>query len=223
MRFIFVRHGHPNYELDCLTELGHQHAEAAALALQNEGISEIYASTCGRAYETAQHTADKLNLPIVKCDFMREIRWEPKDGVELLKGGNPWFLAWDMIERGQSLLSPDWRQIEPYCHSEVVDYEAAVSKAIDQWLLELGYEREGENYRVVGQNTQRTVAMFSHGGSSAAALSHIANIPFPYFCASFPLDFTAITTFHLSDVPGALTAPRFEVLGDARHIQGLRP
>ena len=29
MRIIFVRHGHPNYRKDCLTELGHAHAEAA--------------------------------------------------------------------------------------------------------------------------------------------------------------------------------------------------
>lgn len=220
MRLIFVRHGHPNYELDCLTELGHRQAEAAALVLRSEGISEIYASTMGRATETAQHTAAHLGLPVIPCDFMREIHWAPKDGTEMLKNGNPWFLAWDMIERGQSLLSPDWRTTEPYCHSEVVEYGHAVAQAIDGWLKQLGYEREGENYRVVGQNTQRTVALFSHGGSSAAALSHIANIPFPYFCASFPLDFTAITTFRLSDTPGALTAPRFEVLGDARHIKG---
>ena len=49
MRIVFVRHGHPNYELDCLTELGHLHAEAAAKRVADEGISEIYASTCGRA------------------------------------------------------------------------------------------------------------------------------------------------------------------------------
>ena len=54
MRIVFVRHGHPNYEKDCLTELGHKQAQAAAERVANEGICEIYASTCGRAYETAQ-------------------------------------------------------------------------------------------------------------------------------------------------------------------------
>jgi glycosyltransferase involved in cell wall biosynthesis len=38
MRIVFVRHGHPNYADDCLTELGHEHAEAASLRLLNEGI-----------------------------------------------------------------------------------------------------------------------------------------------------------------------------------------
>ena len=39
MRIIFVRHGHPNYVNDCLTELGHKHAAAAAERLKDEGIS----------------------------------------------------------------------------------------------------------------------------------------------------------------------------------------
>ena len=30
MRIIFVRHGHPNYELDCLTPLGKLQAQAVA-------------------------------------------------------------------------------------------------------------------------------------------------------------------------------------------------
>ena len=42
MRIIFVRHGHPDYAHDCLTELGKKHAAAAALRLQDEGIIEYY-------------------------------------------------------------------------------------------------------------------------------------------------------------------------------------
>ncbi len=34
MRIIFVRHGEPNYELDCLTETGKKQAEAAARRLE---------------------------------------------------------------------------------------------------------------------------------------------------------------------------------------------
>ena len=222
MRIVFVRHGHPNYELDCLTELGHLHAQAAARRVADEGISEIYSSTCGRALETAGYTAELLGLPIVRCDFMREIRWASKDATELFRGGNPWFIAWDKMERGETLHHKDWQLREPHCHSEVVDHYAAVSAAFDQWLLELGYQREGEYYRVVGENTNRTVAMFSHGGSSSVVLSHIANIPFPYFCGAMPADFTAVTILRLSDQPGALTGPRFEVINDAHHIRGCK-
>ena len=35
MKIVFVRHGHPNYHEDCLTELGHLQAEAAARRLES--------------------------------------------------------------------------------------------------------------------------------------------------------------------------------------------
>ena len=41
MRIVFVRHGHPNYKDDCLTELGHLHAEAAAKRLADESFDAI--------------------------------------------------------------------------------------------------------------------------------------------------------------------------------------
>ena len=42
MHIVFVRHGHPNYKLDCLTELGHNQAAAAAERLADEGIDKLY-------------------------------------------------------------------------------------------------------------------------------------------------------------------------------------
>ena len=59
MRIIFVRHGHPDYKKDCLTALGHLHAQAAAQRLEGEKIAKIFSSSCGRAYETAEHIAAK--------------------------------------------------------------------------------------------------------------------------------------------------------------------
>ena len=52
MRLIFIRHGEPDYEKDCLTELGHKQAAAAAQRLLSEGIDEIYSSPQGRAFQT---------------------------------------------------------------------------------------------------------------------------------------------------------------------------
>ena len=37
MRLILVRHGDPDYALDCLTELGHRQAETVAKRLMEEG------------------------------------------------------------------------------------------------------------------------------------------------------------------------------------------
>ncbi len=218
MRIIFVRHGHPNYEKDCLTELGHEHAHAAALRLQNEGIVEIHASSSGRAAETAQHTADLLGLPVTLHDFIREISWGAKDGGEIPFKGNPWFVSDQMVRDGIRIMEPNWRHMPPYDENNVDQYVDKVEKGIDEWLAHLGYAREGDFYRVTKENTDRTIAMFSHAGASSAALSHLLNIPFSYFCTVIAPDFTAITVLKFSDVPGELTAPKIEIMNDSRHI-----
>lgn len=220
MRIIFVRHGHPNYRNDCLTELGHVQAAAAAERLMNEGITEIHSSSCGRAAETAQHTADKLGLKVIQHDFMREIGWgSVVEGEELFKNGHPWFTVDEMLAQGKAIMNPSWRETEEFCRNKVVWHVDQVCVGIDKWLSGLGYEREGAYYRVVGEHTNRTVAMFSHAGSSSAALSRILNLPFIYMCYTMPPNFTGVTILTLSDERGALTAPKIELLNDAKHIE----
>ena len=219
MRIIFVRHGHPNYRKDCLTDLGQLHAAAAAERLKGEGICEIHSSSCGRAAETAQYTADKLNLSVKQHDFMREIGWGSLDGSELYANGHPWHTVDDMVARGMDLTRTDWRETEPFRRNQAVGFVNKVAEGIDQWLKELGYEREGNLYRVTGSNTNRTIAMFSHAGSSSAAMSHMLSLPFPYFCKVMEMSFTSITILSLSDVQGELTIPKVELSGDSRHIE----
>ncbi len=221
MKIYFVRHGHPNYQLDCLTELGHLQAAACAKRLQNEGIEEIYTSPQGRAKETAAHTAELLGLDIVTCDFIKEITWRSRDGSELLENGHPWHSATAHVAMGQDITRTDWRELDPYCRSLVVERVDLVERGIDAWLAELGYVREGQYYRVVGDNADRTVAIFSHGGSSTAALAHMFNIAFPMLCGVLSPAFTSVTVVTLSDEKGKLITPRFELLNDARHIRGI--
>lgn len=218
MRIVFVRHGHPNYEKDCLTELGHVHAAAAAERLKNEGICEVHSSTCGRAVETAQYTADLLELSVIQHDFIREIAWGI-EGEALYSTGHPWNAVDEMVLQGRDLTRTDWRETEPFCRNCVVKYADQVAVGLDRWLATLGYEREGSLYRVVGSDTDRTVAMFSHGGSSSAAIAHLFNLPFPYICRIFDMNYTAITIASLSDTQGSLTSPRLELANDSRHIQ----
>jgi len=219
MKILFVRHGHPNYEKDCLTELGHTQAEAAAQRLREWGITEIHASSCGRAVETAQHTAAYLGLSVTAHDFMREIEWGSLDGTELPLEGHPWDTFEDMILRGQPIMDPDWGKTELFRRNLAVLEVEKIARGIDDWLEKLGYTREGEYYRVTGSNTNRTVAMFSHGGASVAALSHLFNIPFPLACACFQIGLTSITVVDLSNEPGILASPRLERLNDCRHLQ----
>lgn len=220
MRIVFVRHGHPNYEKDCLTDLGQLHAAAAAERLAREGITEIYSSTCGRAYETAGYTARKLGLDIVKCDFMREISWGSNDGEPLFSDGHPWNTVDDMIAHDESLLDPDWMQGERFRRNKMVADVQKIAIDTDAWLETLGYKREGKYYRALG-NTDRTIAAFGHGGASAAILAHMFNLPFPFTSSIMGPDYTAVTVIDIPNRTDILVSPHFELLGDARHIRGL--
>lgn len=246
MRIIFVRHGHPNYEKDCLTELGHLHAAAVANRLAGEGIEAIYSSTCGRAHETAGYVARKLGLDIVKCDFMREISWGSVNEQSLKFNGHPWDTVDHMVANNESILEADWADKEPFVHNKLVADVQMIADATDAWLESLGYKREGKYYRVCGniimgshadgalpvdcalhsggdqRPTCRTIAAFGHGGASAAILSHMFNLPFPFTCSVMGPDYTGITVVTLPDNKGCLVTPRFEILNDARHIAGLK-
>ena len=69
MRMVFVRHGEPDYEKDCLTEIGKKQAEAAAERLEREGIAEIYASPMGRASETAFAVQNSEHASASGCEM----------------------------------------------------------------------------------------------------------------------------------------------------------
>ena len=219
MRIIFVRHGHPNYEKDCLSELGHRHAEAAAHRLKDEGVERIYSSTCGRAFETAQHLGELIGLPVAGCDFMREISWGDVDGKPY-ESGHPWTIADEMVARGEPLVNPDWRAHPEFCRNRLLACCDKVAAGADAWLAELGYIREGAYYRVQ-PGAPKTIAAFGHGGETAAVLTHLFNLPFPFACQAMGPDYTGITIVEFPDRPGDLVAPRFELMNDARHIRGM--
>ena len=223
MRVIFIRHGEPDYAHDCLTDRGRKQAQAAAKRLKEEGIGEIYSSPLGRAAETAAAAAEALNLPVKTLDFMQELHWGSTDGKPIPADGHPWDLADMLAAEGWDLTDPAWRE-HPYFRNNIVTAEADhVARETDRWLYTIGYERHGAYYRCIRpDNTQKTVALFSHGGSSAAAMGHILNLPFPYACGLFHLEFTGITVIRLDRNPGKQTLPCLELANDGRHIRGSR-
>ena len=218
MRIVFVRHGYPDYKQDCLTDIGHLHAEAAAVRLADEPFKRIFSSTMGRAVETAEHIAAKHNLPVESFDFMREIKWGPIVGDALPhKNGYPWVVTNAMVKEGETLMDRNWMEEGPFANNSVKFLVQNIGEEFDKLLEGFGYVREGEYYRVV-KPCDDTIAMVSHGGSSSAALAHLFNLPFPFVCESVRALFTAITVVKIKGKEGELTSPRFEILNDARHI-----
>jgi len=222
MKIYFVRHGHSDPKNGLLTELGHLQAKIAAKRLSDCDIERIFSSTVERALETAAYTAEALGLTVEHCDFMREIKWNALENEDIPNNGHPWANARMLIAEGKDIRRTDWQRHEPFCRSVVGERVKTVTEGLDAWLQTLGYTREGDYYRVNGTDTDHTVAMFSHGGSSTVALSHMLGIPFPQACAIFHIENTSVTVMSLANEQGKLIVPRLEVCGDAEHIKDLR-
>lgn len=222
MRLYFIRHGHPNYKDDCLTELGHKQAQAAAERLKEIPFDGIFASTHGRAMETAKHTADLLGMEVVGCDFLRELTWRTGTQETGSVKCTPWQITRQVYApEGKSIPGDDWIELPPFAGSDLVATYKRVVDGLDDWLVSWGYTREGDYYRVTGTETDKTLAIFSHGGASSAAIAHLIDYPFLHFCKTFEVDHTSITVIELSNEQGALFTPKVLFLNDASHIQGL--
>ena len=215
MRIIFVRHGEPDYANDCLTQTGRQQAAAVARRLAGEGISEIYTSPCGRAAETASYTAARLRLPVTTLDFMREITW---GGEGVPCDGHPWTLGDRMLAEGFDFKVGNWRAHPYFAGNAATVHCENVAVQLDAFLRKQGYRHEGLRFCCEG-GTDKTIALFSHGGSGACVLSHLLALPFPYVCSVLPYDFTSIIILELPFRPGEYVKPRLELFNDCAHIQ----
>ncbi|MBE6952850.1 MAG: histidine phosphatase family protein [Ruminococcaceae bacterium] len=223
MRILFIRHGDPNYEDDCLTPLGHVQAKAAAERVKDEGISRIYSSTCGRAYETALYAAELLQLPVERLEFMRELDWCWDDAV--FGKGQPWVCSEDILRRcGADAFRTErvWREHEYFTPEPLIARVDAAVEGFDGVLAQHGYVRCGDVYRCV-RPSDETIAMYSHGGSSSAVVAHMLNISFPQFCTICQPERTSITSIVMKTNEEGLAIPLVEIMNDHRHILGLFP
>lgn len=215
MRIIFVRHGEPDYEHDCLTETGRRQAAAAAERLDGEGIQAVYASPNGRAQETAGYTARRIGLPVQTLDFMHEITW---GGPGVPEEGHPWTLGDRMIaEEDFDYFTRSWREHPFFAANDATVCYDRVTAAFDAFLAGQGYVHEGHRFLCRGGSPD-TIAVFSHGGSGACVLAHLLGLPFPYVASVLPYDFTSVIILDFADQPGAYVFPRLALFNDIAHI-----
>lgn len=216
MRMIFVRHGEPDYTHDCLTETGRRQAAAVAERLAEEGITEIYSSPNGRAKETASYTAEKLGLPVTVLPYMHEISW---GGADIPENGHPWTLSDRMIDReGFEFYERNWRDHPYFKENAALMYFDAISGQIDDLILTLGYRHEGSRF-LCEAGDDRTVALFSHGGSGGCVLAHLLSLPFPYVTSVMPYGFTSVTILDFPACPGEYVHPRLALFNDMAHLK----
>ncbi len=220
MRLIFVRHGEPNYENDCLTQTGREQAIKTAERLKNENIKAIYSSPMGRAIETASFTAKDHNLEIEKLDFMHEIWWGDKDkdsSEKIPLNGHPWSIAYNVLTESDDYAAGDKWKEHPYFKNNIcMDYFDRINQGTDDLLRKYGLEREGNFYRCVDENDD-TIALFAHGGSGAIMFSRLLAIPFPIVLTTLPYGLCSVSVFEFSALKGEMTIPRLDIFNDMKH------
>lgn len=179
MNLYIVRHGNPNYNLDCLTELGHKQAEAAAEALETLEIDEIHSSSMGRAVETAEHLARRIGKEIILEPWVHEVEYY---------GRNPDGTPTRAIQMDATFLrSPelkamgdDWMKHPLFCGEEglraMID---EVENGAADFMARQGYVLEGERFRIVdpAHPNDKNVALFCHAGSFLVLTSYLLQIP----------------------------------------------
>ena len=176
--------------------MGHREADACGEKLLDYGISAVYASPLGRAVQTAEHFAEKAGLPIRILEFMREI-----EGGPVLNGNLP---------------EPEELSAEFF-----EDY-ARVTEGFDNWMKELGYQRQGRHYRCTAPN-EETIALFSHAIAGKSVLSHVMGMPPNMGVGYFRVSHTGITIVEWKGEVGDIMIPSIRTVNDHSHLVGVVP
>ena len=227
MRLIFIRHGEPNYEKDCLTDNGIKQAISTAARLRDENIKAIYSSPMGRAKETASYTAGEHKIDVQILDFMHEIDWGDKGGAaaatdKLPYDGHPWTLAYKVLtDTGEYVGSPNWPEHPFFKNNICMDYYDKVSNGLDELLGEYGLARKNGLYECTEENDD-TIAIFAHGGSGAILFSHILSLPLPFVLTTMPYGVCSVSILRFDGDQGDMVIPRLELFDDMGHIESFK-
>ena len=148
MRIIFIRHGDPNYEKDCLTEKGVREAKLLAKRVAKwENITQFYCSPLGRAKETASYSLEAVGREAITYEWMKEFVYFIDDPVTG-RHGVPWDLMpayWTEIPEMYD--KEGWKQTALYrSNDELLPAYDGVCKGLDELLSSYGYTRHHNYY-----------------------------------------------------------------------------
>lgn len=219
MLLYIIRHGDPDYPTDTLTELGWKQAHALVPRMLQTGLDRIYASSMGRARQTAQPTAEALGLPVYIEPWAREI-W-PELAPPLQTGGRTFmidmpgtdFRAADAHDRYD-----DWYELSCLDGIDAKQAMERVRLHSDDFLRRQGYRRTSDGvYRIERANDDH-VALFCHAGLGVTLLGQLLAIPPHLFWPSFYMTHTGVTVVEFANSDSGLSTPRCLCMSDMSHL-----
>lgn len=218
MKLYLIRHADPDYPNNTITPQGHKEAEALSERMAQAGLTAIYSSPLGRAIDTAQYTAAKLQLKIGIEDWTQELQVilpEQFEGYPNLYAFN---LHGEEIRKDLTRMSyTDW-PTHPHLQGTRMSQEfERVAAQSDQFIQRLGYERIEGRYRPVRPNRDQ-IAIFAHGGFILTWLAHLLAIPVPLIWSGFWLPPSSVTTLLFDERTPEWAVPRCIGVGDVSHL-----
>ena len=219
MLLYIVRHGDPNYELDCLTERGHMQAEAVGKRIAASGINEIYSSPMGRARQTAAPACRLLNLPCHIEDWAHEVEEERLTPEPYGKLTSVSLIQNTYYRENGGIDLPYDRAFEAvgFRYSDMKTATERIAAGGRDFLERLGYKEENGVYKILRKNEDK-VALFCHTVMARAWLSTLLHIPIHLMWAGFQMTHTGVTVIEFKNNENGITAPYCRCFSDMSHL-----
>lgn len=221
MLLFYVRHGHPTYDPDCLTEAGHAEAEALVCRMKRVNPDKIFASTSTRAIQTAEPTAKALGKEITTLDWCNEGHaWRDFSVFKEDGSGRTW--AFHNKAVNKLLASKEVREMGENWHTHPDLIAAGIGSAervkaeTYAFLESLGYRHTEEGGYEAIAPTKEKIALFAHQGFGLGFLSAVLDIPYPTFCTHFDMTYTGMTVIEFAG--DGFVVPRLLQLSNDSHL-----
>lgn len=218
MKFMIIRHGDPNYEIDGLTPRGQAEAEALAPYLESLKLKHIYSSSMGRAVATAMPTAQRLHLPITQVDWAREMSGSFMPNTQFRNACFNIPGSFLRLNEPEPAYKIDYQKHSLYEEEQIEKRIAAMKTGIDGIFAKFGYVREGARYKLENPSGD-VVALFCHDGFGKTLIGYLTGMPTLVAWSSLFLRTSSVTSFVMESVDGAYAAPRMISMSDTTHIR----
>ena len=217
MRLYIIRHAHPDYDNNTITDIGHREAAALGVRLERENITRLYTSPLGRAVDTAAYAADRLGIEAKVEPWAYEL-----GQMRMMTGPCAGMMAWDLhgeILRNDPWFarSGQWHTVPPLDAPIFREEVERVRKELDDFTYRLGYRRDDGRYQIVQHNTDR-VALVCHNGAGLTMLAHLLALPLPLFWSGFWLAPSSVSCLVFDERSERWATPRALYIGDTSHL-----
>lgn len=224
MLLYIVRHGHPDYATDSLTERGWLQAEAVGKRLAATGIDQVYASPMGRARQTAEPTCRLLDLPCQIEPWAHEVQDERLTEEPYGKPISVTMVQNTYYRENGGIDLPYDRAYEAvgFRASGMKNAVAYIEEGGRDFLERLGYKEENGVYRILRANEDK-VALFCHSIMARAWISTLLHIPIHMMWAGFHYTHTGVTVLEFRNNADGFTAPKCLCYSDMSHLYAHGP